>query len=225
MERKTILFQGDSLTDAGRNRTNPSANTGLGNGFVTMIAGQLGCKYPHVDVLNRGVSGNRIGDTYARWLEDMRNVPFDMLSFMHGINDIGFEVRLGRGSDLERFHFIYDRMLWEAKQSHPDAKLVLCQPFVLKKVYDHPQFGNDIYENYDLWAGHMRQRGQVARELAEKYDAIFVPFWDALEEAQKTVSVDDLTEDCVHLTARGNYVLAQCWLKHVEGYIRENWLG
>lgn len=84
MERKTILFQGDSITDAGRNRTTPQVNSGLGMGYVTMIAGELGCKYPHVDVINRGIAGNRIADTYSRWLEDMQNIPFDMINILLG---------------------------------------------------------------------------------------------------------------------------------------------
>ena len=69
----------------------------------------------------------------------------------------------------------------------------------------------------------MASNGEAVKRLAEKYNAIYVPMWDALKEAQKTMPVEDLTEDCVHLTARGNFVIAQAWLKAVEGYIRENW--
>lgn len=111
MERKTILFQGDSITDADRDRANLKANTRLGMGYVTMLAGILGCKYPHVDVLNRGIASNRVADTYARWLEDMRNVDFDMISILLGVNDVGFHLRRNKGSDAQRFEFIYDRML------------------------------------------------------------------------------------------------------------------
>ena len=223
MERKTILFQGDSIPDAGRNRVSPGANSGLGNGYVTMIAGELGCKFPHVDVLNRGVSGNRVADTYSRWLEDMRNVPFDMINILLGVNDVGFHLRLNKGSDPARFEFIYDRMLQEVRESHPKAVIVLSQPFIQKRHFDHPQFGDDIYENWELWRENVEQRDEAVKRLARKYDAIYVPMWDALKEAQKTITVEDLTEDCVHLTARGNYVIAQAWLQAVEGYIRENW--
>lgn len=224
MERKKILFQGDSITDAGRNRNSTGANSGLGTGYVTMVAGELGCKYPHIDVLNRGVSGNRVADTYSRWLEDMRNVPFDMINILLGVNDVGFQLRLNKGSDVERFEFIYDRMIQEVKESHPNAVIVLCQPFVQKRHFDHPEFGDDIYENWDLWRENIEQRAEAVKRLAEKYHAIYVPMGDALKEAQKTIAVEDLTEDCVHLTARGNYVIAQAWLQAVEGFIRENWL-
>lgn len=224
MERKTILFQGDSITDAGRNRDKPQANSGLGMGFVSMIAGELGCKYPNVDVLNRGIAGNRIADTYSRWLEDMRNVHFDMINILLGVNDVGFELRLNRGSDPKRFEFIYDRMLWEVKQSHPNAAIVLCQPFIQKRHYLHPGYGDDIFENWSLWKESLERRDEAVKRLASKYDAIYVPMWEALNKAQKTIAVEYLTEDCVHLTARGNFVVAQAWLQTVEHYIQENWL-
>ena len=229
MERKTILFQGDSLTDCGRARTNPDVNTGLGDGYVTMVAGEIGCKYPFIDVMNRGVGGNRAADIYARWLEDMREVPFDLIHVYHALNDVGFQLRLNKGSDPERFEFIYDRMLYEVKQTHPDAGIIMGQPYILKKNlegnrYIHPQFGNDIYENYDLWSQQAKERGEICERLAQKYGAIYVRYWDALEEAQKTISVDDLSVDCIHLTARGNYILAQACIKAIEGYVKKNWL-
>lgn len=224
MERKTILFQGDSITDAGRDRTNPVANSGLGTGYVTMLAGMLGCKYPHVDVLNRGVAGNRVADTYSRWLEDMRNVPFDMISILLGVNDVGFQLRLNKGSDPQRFEFIYDRMLWEVRQTHPHAAIVLNQPFIQKRHFVNSSFGDDIYENWSLWQENVEQRDTVVKGLAGKYDAIYVPMWDALKQAQKTMPVEDLTLDGIHLTARGSFVVAQAWLQAVEGYISGNWL-
>ena len=223
MERKTILFQGDSITDAGRSRSEQAVNSGLGTGYVTMIAGELGCKYPHINVVNRGVGGNRVADTYSRWLEDMRNVEFDMIHILLGINDVGFQLRLNKGSDPERFEFIYDRMLQEVRATHPNAVIVLSQPFIQKRHFDHPQFGDDIYENWPQWEGYAVSNGEAVKRLAAKYNAIYVPMWEALKEAQNTMPVEDLTEDCVHLTARGNFVVAQAWLKAVEGYIRENW--
>ena len=228
MKRKVILFQGDSITDAGRNRSDQAVNSGLGDGFVTMIAGELGCKYPHINVVNRGMGGDRIVDVYRRWLEDMRNVEFDMISILVGVNDVGNTLRLNKGSDTERFAFIYDRMLEEVRQSHPEAKIVLCQSFLLRRDLagtgkEHPIFGNDICENYDHWAELLAEQTPVIRALAEKYDAIYVPFWEALKEAEKRMPAEDLIPDGGHMTARGNYILTQTWLRSVEDYIRQHW--
>ncbi|MCQ2386154.1 MAG: lysophospholipase, partial [Clostridia bacterium] len=68
--KKTILFQGDSITDFGRSRSVKEPNRDLGTGYVNLIASRLTCDNPEISVYNRGVSGNRIVDMYARWEED-----------------------------------------------------------------------------------------------------------------------------------------------------------
>ena len=56
-----ILFQGDSITDAGRSRTAAEANRGLGDGYVNLIAAELTGKAPgRYEIFNRGVGGNRM---------------------------------------------------------------------------------------------------------------------------------------------------------------------
>ena len=67
---KTLLFQGDSITDCGRVT---SGGAGYpkdlwGPGYAGMIATQLMGDQPGKwEVINRGISGNRIVDLYARW--------------------------------------------------------------------------------------------------------------------------------------------------------------
>lgn len=69
---KTILFQGDSITDAGRNRDNPS---NMGQGYPNFVAGRLGLQKPGMyEFYNRGISGNRIVDLYARMKSDILNI-------------------------------------------------------------------------------------------------------------------------------------------------------
>lgn len=217
MKQRTILFQGDSITDANRNRLEKNANIGLGDGYVTMIAGELTYKYPWIKVLNRGINGNRIVDTYSRWQEDTLNIEYDMLSFMNGINDVGFALRLNKGSDAKRFEYIYDRMIYEACESHPEAKLVLGQPFVMRKNLEGTElakeYHNDIYLNWNTWSDETKRRGEVVERIAQKYGAIYVRFWDALNTACEQCYVEQLTIDCIHLTAAGNYVLAETWKK------------
>ena len=168
-------------------------------------------------MLNRGINGNRIVDTYSRWQEDTLNIEYDMLSFMNGINDVGFALRLNKGSDAKRFEYIYDRMIYEACESHPEAKLVLGQPFVMRKNLEGTElakeYHNDIYLNWNTWSDETKRRGEVVERIAQKYGAIYVRFWDALNTACEQCYVEQLTIDCIHLTAAGNYVLAETWKK------------
>lgn len=209
-----ILFQGDSITDAGRNRTEERPNCGLGNGFVNLIASRLTCDRDDIDIYNRGVSGDRIGDTYRRWLEDMRNVDFDVISIMSGINDTGFGLRMGKGSDMERYEFIYDRMLYEVKESHPDSMMILVQPFLFK-VKDESN-NCDIWNDWDIWSGQIEERGRITKRLAEKYGARFLPMFEIFREAQKKFPAEHWSLDCIHPTPAGHELIARHWLEAMK---------
>lgn len=226
MDKRVILFQGDSITDASRNRTVERKNCSLGDGYVTMLAGQLSYEHPGIEIINRGVSGNRIADTYGRWQEDALNIKYDLLSILTGINDVGFGIRMGKGSDTERFECIYDRMLFEVTEKNPEGKIVLCQPFVLKMDLSSrvpsAEFCNDIYTDWNVWSSDMERRVEVVIKLSEKYHTMYAPLWDALREAQKRIPVENLTFDCIHLTATGNYVIAQEWKRVTKPFFERN---
>lgn len=218
-----ILFQGDSITDAGRSRTVEEANRGLGDGYVNLIASELTGKAPgQYEILNRGVGGNRIGDMYARWVEDAVRPSYDLLSMMCGINDVGFEQRLHRGSSPERYEWTYDRMLTEVRDSHPDAKLVLIAPFVFRFRHDDSIGGEDIYNDWDVWSGAIRQCGDTVRKLAKKYHALVIPMFDIFQEVCTRHDPQLFSMDCIHLRPAGNYLLARTWIDTVAAH---GWLN
>lgn len=87
-KRRKILFQGDSITDGNWGR-NLDPNHILGHGYVYIIAAQLGSQYAESQpyFMNRGVSGNRVSDVYARWNEDAISLQPDLISLLVGVND------------------------------------------------------------------------------------------------------------------------------------------
>ena len=83
-----ILFQGDSITDCGRNREN---NSYLGHGYPRFVQGKLSVAEPGKHTyINRGISGNRIVDVYARIKADIDDFNRNMPLFK---NIGGFKVR------------------------------------------------------------------------------------------------------------------------------------
>ncbi len=209
----TILFQGDSITDSGRTSSeNPNA---IGNGFVNFIASKLICDYEDVNIINRGINGNRVSDLYGRWIEDTLNIDYNILSILCGINDVGFGIRQNKGSDTQRFEFIYDRMLYEATQKHPNAKLVLCEPFVFKMERDEAPGNEDIVDNWDLWYNTLKERRLVVKKLADKYNAVFVPFGQMFDEACKTTPASRWSVDGIHVTQAAAELMSRKWLECV----------
>src|SRR5882757_7118462 len=59
----TLLFQGDSITDGNRGRTE-DPNHIMGHGYAFSIASRLGADYPerNLHFINKGISGNTILD-------------------------------------------------------------------------------------------------------------------------------------------------------------------
>ena len=118
-----ILFQGDSITDVGRN-TNNGSTLSMGQGYPLMVAGDLGAAYPgQYEFLNRGISGNRIVDIYARIKCDCWNLEPDVLSLLIGVNDVWHEVGAGRnGVDAARFEKMYRILVEDTLERFPKMK-------------------------------------------------------------------------------------------------------
>ena len=214
-----ILFQGDSITESGRpkppmhSKEYMQPNVNLGYGYVNLIASRLLFEKPDFKIYNRGVSGNRICDMYSRWIEDALNIDFDVLSILCGINDVGFGLRLNMGADCEKFRFIYDRMLYEVKERNPDAKIVLMEPFLLKTDYCSPEYGNDIFRDWDIWSEEIKKRGSIVKELSEKYNAIFVPLYDDFQSLSEKFGPEHFSLDCIHPTPAGYEFIARKWME------------
>ena len=208
-----ILFQGDSITDCGRDRSETAPNKNLGTGYVSLIAARLLCDDPDMKIYNRGVAGNRIMDMYARWEEHCMALDVDVISIHNGINDIGYSLRLQTGATAEKFERMYDMLLTETRERKPGVALLLCDPYILDVPFDWEPFGTDVHDNYALWRREAVERGEIVKSLARKHGAIFVPFREAMEAAAKRAPHAFWSEDCIHPTLAGSEVLARTWLE------------
>lgn len=213
-----ILFQGDSVTDCGRDRTSMIPNQGLGTGYVNLIAGRLLCDNPTWEITNRGIAGNRIGDMYARWIEDTLNVDFDILSVMNGINDVGFSLRRNMGASCDEYEFMYEHMLSQVKNQKPNCKIVILEPFIVKldfKELNPDGESGDIYTDWYIWEKNMRERGAVSKKLAKKFGATFVPLFDDFNDLAEKDGAKQWSLDGIHPTLAGHEYIARKWIRCV----------
>lgn len=211
---KRILFQGDSITDAGRSReAEPESNAGFGAGYPNLVAARifgdnLGCGY---NVINRGISGNRVVDLYARWKSDCLNLRPDVLSILIGINDTWHEKARNNGVEVDRYAMVYDMMLDWTVKTLPGIKLVLMEPFELE--FEGAAVAPD-------WIPEMDERRKVVKALAEKYNAVFIPCQQIIHDAAAKAGAPELIlRDGVHPTLMGHQVLADAWLKYAADLI------
>ena len=205
---KVLLFQGDSITDTGRSReADLPANIGLGTGYALMTAAELLAKEPEQDwqIYNRGISGNRVVDLYARWKIDALNIRPDILSILIGVNDTWHEKNRNNGVEVPRYEMIYRMLLQWTKEVLPETKLVLMEPFVLVT-------GSVAAE----WVADIDARREVVKKLAGEFDAVFLPLQEMFNQACQSAPMNYWLADGVHPTAAGHKLITDAWLKATE---------
>ncbi len=199
-----IVFFGDSITDAGRNREHDHNIYDYGHGFVKFIAGELISENPvGYEIYNRGISGNRIVDLYARVKADVWNLQPDVLSILIGINDIWHEIGNQNGVDIVRFEKVYRMMLEDTLARLPNVKLILCEPFVL--------VGTATAEKMSQFL-EIKEYAKVVKKLANEFGAYFLPLQEKLEKLAVKYSPELYLTDGVHPNTAGAKLIAGEWL-------------
>lgn len=198
-----ILFQGDSITDAGRARDNDKH---LGLGYPRLVESNLGFDAPgENEFINRGISGNRIVDLYARIKKDIINLAPDFMSILIGINDVWHECERKDGVDAEKFYKIYSMLIEEVKAALPNIKIMILEPFALRGT------GNDAY--WDEFISEAKKRAEKAALIAKNYGLTFVPLQAGFDKLAESAPADYWLADGVHPTAKGHEFIKREWLR------------
>ena len=197
-----VLFQGDSITDAGR-----GAPPGLGNGYAAIVAGTLQARRPDLklEILNRGVGGDRTAELLARWQRDCLDLKPDVLSLKIGVNDVWRLAGEWNGQKhipLPEFRANCVRLLDQARDAGI-RQLVLISPTTITHENASPL--NDLLGAYDA----------AVRDLARETGAVYVPARDALLAARAAQPDVAWTGDGCHPTTTGHALIAACWLRAV----------
>ncbi len=202
----TVLFQGDSITDAGRDRNNEWANFGrsLGTGYALLLAAKLLNMFPELDlkIYNRGISGNKVYQLQERWQKDCIDLKPDVLSILIGVNDY-WHMRDGHyDGTTEVYQADFKKLLEETKTALPGVKLVICQPFILTNTSAVDQ----------SWVEPFKVYQQIAQEICDEFDALWVPFQDAFSSAVNLAPEAYWTQDGVHPSTAGAQLMADTWM-------------
>ena len=200
-----VLFQGDSITDGNRGRSQ-DPNHILGHGYAFIIAAKYGAAFPELNLtfINRGVSGNTADDLAKRWQNDTINLKPDILSILIGVNDHTKNV------PFEEYEATYDKLLEDARLANPNIRFVLCTPFTLpvgKKAI-----------NYEEWLAGIQRREEIVTRLAAKYHAAVVRFQPVFDAASKKAPAIYWIWDGIHPTYSGHQLMADEWVRVVSGF-------
>lgn len=203
---QTILFQGDSITDADRSRDDEQ-NRGLG--YPHLISAKLGYENPgKYRLVNRGVSGNRVVDLYARIKCDCINLKPDFMSVLIGVNDVWHEIGGENGVDPDKYERIYSMFIEEVREAVPGIRIMILEPFVTHGEATDP--------HWDYFSSEVAKRAAAAKRVAEKYSLAFVPLQMRFDDACKVQAPSYWTRDGVHPTPFGHELISRAWLEAFE---------
>ena len=205
-----VLFQGDSITDGGRQRTGSDYNHIMGQDYAYILAAQIGVDSPERELvfLNRGNSGNRVPDLEARWQADTVALHPQLLSILIGVNDL---LTTGeRAVSLEDYEAGYDKLLAETIAALPGTKIVLGQPFLMPVGKHKDTYAAEMVE--------MKKRQAAVDRLATKYHLPVVRYQDAFDAASAKAPADHWSWDGVHPTYAGHGLMAHEWLQTVDSF-------
>lgn len=200
-----ILFQGDSITDCDRSRTYDS---NVGTGYALLVKSQLGYAEPAKhEFFNRGISGNRIVDVYARIKRDIINLKPDVMSILIGVNDVWHDTddQCPNGVDADKFYKIYSMLISEIKEALPNIKIMILEPFVLKAAATEGK--------WEFFSTEVPLRAKAAKQIAEDFGLPFIPLQAGFDELEKIAPANYWLGDGVHPTAMGHQFIKDQWLK------------
>ena len=200
-----ILFQGDSITDAGRNREDYHD---LGAGYPKYAVEKIKLTHKDEDIefINLGNSGNQTKDLLARLDTDIINIQPDIVSILLGINDIwhtaeGWETAVSDEQFEERY-----RTILTAIKEKTHAKIMILEPFLI------PAGDKDGFEPF------VAAKQKIVRKLAREFADVYVPLEGLLHSqiirSQRAPS--DFAPDSVHPTEYCAEFIGNVYAQYIE---------
>ncbi len=202
-----ILFQGDSITDAGRDKRNYHD---MGNGYPKHAAERIREAFPDTDIefINLGISGNRTDQLFDRMYEDMILLQPDIISILIGINDIwhrhSHHVETTDAQLATNYRAILERI-----KRQTNAKIIMIEPFLLDS------------EDKESWCPEVDSLRAIVRALADEFADAFVPLSDLFAKALPSQPEPHYySGDGVHPNANGAAFIGKHYFEAIAPLIK-----
>ena len=184
-----ILFQGDSITENGRDKSDP---TNLGVGYPKYAAERIAAHHPDIDFTfyNLGISGNMTESLRDRWQTDCIDYDPDFVSILVGVNDTWHHAESRDWLDNSLFEAQYRRVLSEIKEK-THARILIIEQFLLP-VEDKAYFRADLNGKID-----------ITRALAREFADYYIPLDGIMAKAAVDKGAYHWSDDGVHPNKNG----------------------
>ncbi|PWH05364.1 lysophospholipase [Brachybacterium endophyticum] len=196
---RSLLFIGDSITDAGR-REDPEH---LGFGYVRLIAEHIAAHEPGSTVVNTGIGGDRVRDLVSRFDPDCLDHAPDVVTIYVGVNDTWRRYDSDDATSADDFEAEYRYLLDQLSAIRPGTPVILILPFVA-----------DIDEEKARYHEDLDEKVARVRDLAREFGHAIVDTEEILERAYADGHTPaTIAEDGVHPSIAGHRLIADAWLQ------------
>ena len=168
-----LLFQGDSITDAGRDKRNYYH---MGKGYPKYAVELIKEAFPdaNIEFINQGISGNRTDQLFDRLYPDAIALEPDVISILIGINDIWHRHGAGKIETTDEQIAVNYRAILTRLKAQTNAKIVILSPYLLD------------CEEKESWRVELNSILPIIRDLAKEFADVYIPLDEIFEEALKT---------------------------------------
>ena len=199
-----ILFQGDSITDAGRDKRNYHD---MGNGYPKYASALIAGAHPDTDFefINFGIGGNRTDQLFDRLYNDGIAFQPDVISILIGINDVWHRYGAEHIATTDAQIALNYRSILERIKRETSAKIVMLSPYVLD-AEDKEHMKRDLETVLP-----------IIRGLAEEFADVYIPLDELFDEAIKSQPAPRYySNDGVHPNENGARFIGEQYARAVE---------
>ena len=204
-----IVFAGDSVTDMGS--TNPVGEglfDSVGRGYVRVLESMFAAYYPEIflRITNSGISGNTSRDLFERFDRDVSELHPDWVSICIGINDVWRQFDSPAIIDSHVLPDEYKRNVEEMVLRIKDKVkgVFILSPYIMESNKE------------DMMRKRMDEYVAISKEIAEKYNCIFVDFQKMYEDYCKIRHSGYIAWDRIHPNQVGATLMAREFLKYCD---------
>lgn len=196
-KNSVVLFQGDSVTDWHRNRTDIKS---MGDSYVKEMNEYLS-KF-NITVINKGISGNKVNNLLERFEDDFKQIKPDYIFILIGVNDTWHD--FPNQKTTEQFEKEYELLITKIK-NEINVPIILLEPFIIG-------YNNEII----CMQSDLDDKISSIKKLANKYNLEYLSF---KEEFEKTLTKDNYLEytlEGIHLLDNGYKIMSDKLISNIE---------
>ena len=200
-----LLFQGDSITDAGRDR---SDYHNLGNGYPKYAASFISEHYSDIEYINLGISGDQTKDLMSRIKKDFIDINPDVVSIMIGVNDTWHYASERKWLSNDKFESQY-RFVLDSIKSKTHAKIIIIEQFLLPD------------EEKDYFREDLDFKIDITRKLAREYADVYIPLDGLFAKALLEHPSRYWSDDGVHPNSNGSEFIGKIYAEAFDELLKK----